>query len=61
MGKRTVASLDILGFRQMVEDTPLPELARRYEQVLDQTAAMNKPLLPGRGPIPPTVRNGMLS
>lgn len=50
MGKRTVAFLDILGFRQMVEDTPLPELARRYEQVLDQTAAMNKPFLPGREP-----------
>lgn len=34
-GNRTVAFLDILGFEQMVDSTPIGELSKKYEKLID--------------------------
>lgn len=41
--RRTVAFLDILGFRQAVLTTPLTELAAKYERRIAEVDAMNRP------------------
>lgn len=41
--QRTVAFLDILGFREAVLNTPLSELAAKYEQRIAEADAMNHP------------------
>ncbi len=44
---RTVAFLDILGFRELVERLPPQELGPRFRRVVDDTTrALNQPLLP---------------
>ena len=45
---RTVAFLDVLGFRQLVATTPPEELGPRFAQAIaNVTQHMNKPALPG--------------
>lgn len=46
---RTVAFLDILGFRQAVTDTPLSELAEKYERRIAETDGMLHPIAQGSG------------
>jgi hypothetical protein len=43
---RTVAFLDILGFKQQIFETPIEELASKYEKLIDTTEALNRPALP---------------
>ena len=45
---RTVAFLDILGFKQKIRETPIEELASKYESLIDTAEALNRPSLPGR-------------
>lgn len=40
---RTVALFDVLGFKDLVRDTPLHELANRYGRVAEYAAATNRP------------------
>ncbi|MDH2916961.1 MAG: hypothetical protein PXX77_08815 [Gallionella sp.] len=42
--QRTVAFLDILGFRQMVMNTPLSELVEKYERQIANAESMRHPL-----------------
>lgn len=44
--KKTVAFLDILGFKQMIKNESLSELAKKYEKTIGTTGALNKPLFP---------------
>jgi hypothetical protein len=44
---RTVAFLDILGFKQKISETPIEELTSKYEKLIDTTEALNRPTLPG--------------
>lgn len=39
-GKRAVAFLDILGFKKMIQDNTLDEVARKYELIIDQLQGM---------------------
>jgi hypothetical protein len=41
---RTVAFIDILGFRNLVKDYPLQELVKKYVSMVQVTDAMNRPL-----------------
>jgi hypothetical protein len=41
--KRTVAFLDILGFRDLLINTPLPKLAKEYDYMVSLTNTMNRP------------------
>jgi hypothetical protein len=41
---RTVAFLDILGFKKKISELPLPDLARKYEYLVDLADVMNRPL-----------------
>lgn len=43
---KTVAFLDVLGFRGMIKSTSLSELVRKYEFMVDSTAALNRPMFP---------------
>lgn len=47
--RRTVAFLDILGFRYAVLTTPLPELADKYEQRIVEADGMNRQMSLGSG------------
>ena len=47
--RRTVAFLDILGFRQAVMNTPLSELAEKYERRIAEADAMLHPIAQGLG------------
>lgn len=42
---RTVAFLDVLGFKQMINETPIEELANKYENLIDTAEALNRPSL----------------
>jgi len=42
--QRTVAFLDILGFRQMIMDTPLSELVEKYERRIAEVESMRHPM-----------------
>ena len=45
MDFRTVALLDILGFKNRIKNTPLESLAKQYERAVAETAnALNKPM-----------------
>ncbi len=41
---RTIAFLDILGFKEMIMKQPLDELAHKYESLIKLTKSLNKPL-----------------
>lgn len=42
IGNRTVAFIDILGFRKLINTRPLQEFAKEYENMVLQTNAMNR-------------------
>ena len=39
---RAIAFLDILGFKQMLQERPLAELAKDYEGAVQQAASLNQ-------------------
>lgn len=43
INNRTVAFIDILGFRALIENKPLQELAKDYDNMVGATNAMNRP------------------
>jgi hypothetical protein len=43
-GNRTVAFLDILGFGEMVNETPINELSKKYEYLIDTLEHLIRPL-----------------
>lgn len=45
---RTVAFLDILGFKQIISETPIEELASKYEKLIDTAEGLNRPTLAGQ-------------
>lgn len=52
VGKRAVAFLDILGFKQMLDSMPLEELSKKYETVIQTTEILNKDLTRKEGEFP---------
>ncbi|MFP7224868.1 hypothetical protein SFC42_17465 [Priestia filamentosa] len=52
VGKRAVAFLDILGFKNMLMTTPLDELSEKYESLVEKADIMNRPLSPNDEKLP---------
>jgi len=58
VSNRTVVFLDILGFKNKIQNESLVELSEEYERLIDTTEAMNRPFNNYKNEPPPTLFPG---